>query len=256
MRPPLATLLLLALTTLAPGCGPLIITQRSLDSLREHPRFEWTAADSNGCIIYSERGSESASALPEIAAKAAAARELILRGLELDTYDPTLSIFVIDTRERMRTLIGRETNGVGFHISNAVCLVWPRTGSSGLRHEIAHVVAMNAWGVPERWINEGLAVHLTGQWIGENIDATAAALHDRGELPSLDDLTRRFNSIPSEVGYPAAGSLVGFIEAQSGLDGVRAVWGGGRRSLGAVTGMSTEELEDAWLGRLHARDMR
>jgi hypothetical protein len=256
MRPLLAALLLIVIATNAPGCGTLIVTQRSMASLRDHPRFEWTALESDGCVVYAEPGSDPASDLPEIAGSAAAAREVILNGLNLDNYNATISIFVVDTRERMRTLIGRETNGVGFHTANAVCLVWPRTGSSGLRHEIAHVVAMNAWGVPERWINEGLAVHLTGEWIGDDIDAAAALLHDRGQLPSLDALTRRFNSLPSEVAYPAAGSFVGLLAATGGIEAVHDVWRGGRRSLEPVTGMSLIELEAAWFARLEAHRTR
>jgi hypothetical protein len=185
------------------GCGSLIVMQKSVEDLRDQRGFTWVAHETDEFAIFAEGMSPAADKLPMIAASAIESKQHILTALDLSAYEHKVSIFLVDSRERMRELIGRETNATGFHTTNAVCLVWARSGTSGLRHEMTHIIAMNAWGVPERWVNEGVAVDVTGLWVGQNVDATCRILRDRGELPSLDKLIDNFNQLQIRPETPA-----------------------------------------------------
>ena len=111
---------------------------------------------------------------------------------------------------------------------------------------------MNTWGVPRRWINEGLAVYAAGQWSGHDTHALCRYLQEQGQLPSLQDLMRRFAKLPGLVSYPAAGSFMRYLYETHGLETVKAVWR--RDALDEATGMSVEELDVAWRSVLASAD--
>lgn len=232
------------------GCGSLIVTQRSVEDLRDRRGFTWATHESDAFTIYAEDGLATRAELPAIADAAAESKRTVLSALDLEVYEPRISVFLVSSRDRMRDLIGRRTNATGYHASNSLCIVWTLSGRSGLRHEMVHVIAMNEWGIPERWLNEGLAVDAAGPWIGRDVDAVCRILRERGELPTLQDLTRRFDKLPSAVSYPAVGSFVRFLRDSYGIETVREIWTEGRRSLTSSTGRPTEELESAWLTRV------
>lgn len=254
MSSPRTLSLLLAAVPLLASCGSLIVLQRSVDSLRSQSGFQWTRSEIDGFAIYAEPGSESASELEVIAEASVRARDRVLEYAGASAYAPLVSVFAVDSRDRMRDLIGRRTNATGFYSSNAICLVWPRTGRSGLTHELTHLVTMGLWGVPDRWVNEGVAVDATGPWHGHDTDAVCKVLRRNGRLPSLNELTRRFGSVPSAQSYPAVGSFIRFLREQYGKDALRRVWDEGRSALPDVTEVDIERLEALWLARVDAAD--
>jgi hypothetical protein len=236
------------------GCGSLIVTQQSVDDLAGRRGFTWNTSEIDGFVIYVEPDSVAEDDLQAIESDALSARRRVLAYLEEPTYERTVSIFVVDTLDRMEALVGRRSNATGYHTSDAICLVWGETRRVGATHELLHVVAMNRWGVPERWINEGMAVDASGPWLGLDVDAVCKHLRSRDELPSLKDITQRFGRLPPLASYPAAGSFVRFLRETYGLDTVRIVWNGGRRSLTTATGTRLEALEAAWLERVDGAD--
>ncbi len=246
-----ASVVLLALIN---GCGSLIVTSRSVESLRETPGFSWTEARTDGFIIYADRGGVSADSVDRIAQQVVISKSQVLLYMSLQEYPPTVAVFAVDTRQRMQDLIGRRTNATGFFDSNVLCLVWPRSGGDGLTHELTHVVAMNVWGVPQRWINEGVAVDATGDWIGRDLHNISESLRKQGELPTLRKLIRQFDSVPSARSYPAVGSFVRFVRETYGIDAVRQIWDGGYRAIPEATGFSEMQVETQWLAMLHESD--
>ncbi len=229
------------------GCGSLIVTQRSVDSLADSSGFTWEMHESDGLVLYVEAGSAAAGTIETLATDASSARRRVLAYLQEAAYKPTVSIFVVGDRDRMKDLVGRRSNGTGYYRSNAVCLVGTDGIRHGATHELLHVIAMNLWGVPARWINEGAAVDATGPWQGYDVHAVCKQLRADDALPSLRDMTRRFDRLPSLVKYPAAGSFVRYMRNNYGLDSVRRVWHDGRRVLPDITGMELDTLEAAWL---------
>lgn len=82
-------------------------------------------------------------------------------------------------------------------------------------HELVHAVA-GGLGDPGRFFHEGLAVALgdEGRWGGRPVDALArrqAATVDRKQL------VKSFDSLPSDVAYPVAGSFVKHLIDRDGL---------------------------------------
>ena len=236
------------------GCGSLIVTQKSVESLEVRRGFTWETHELDGFVIYVEPGSVASQNRDAIADEGRTAREHVLAYLQEPVYEPTVSMFIVDSRDRMKDLVGRRSNGTGYYTSNAVCVVRSDEMRSITTHELLHVVAMNLWDVPERWVNEGMAVDATGAWHGHDPDAVCKVLRDRGELPSLQDLTRRFNGLPGLASYPAAGSFVGYLRNTYGLVTVRQVWDGGRRELLDATGLDLDALEAAWFDVVERAD--
>lgn len=253
-RPIAAALVVCALAGLG-GCESLIATQKSLADLEDRRGFTWeTHDDADGFVIHVEPESTASRNVEAVAANARHAKERVLRYLDETDYAPTVSIFAVEDRDRMEDLIGRRTNATAYHASNALCLIWSGSGRASATHELLHVVAMNTWGVPDRWVNEGAAVDATGPWRGHDLHAVCKRRRADGTLPSLSDITRRFNALPSTDSYPAAGSFIRYLRETYGLATLRAVWDGGDRVLPEVTGLDLAALEAAWLDVVEQAD--
>ena len=240
----------------ASGCGSLIVTQKSVEALEGRRGFTWTTHEVDDFVIYVEAGSDASRETDAIAADARSARVTVLRYLQEPLFEPTVSLFVVDSRDRMQDLIGRRSQATAYYTSNAICYVWSNALKVGATHELLHIVAMNLWGVPERWINEGAAVDARGRWLGHDVHAVCKHLRAGGDLPSLPDITRRFEKLPGLASYPAAGSFVRYLRETYGLAAVRAVWDGGRRALPEATGVDLGTLESAWLDVVEQADAR
>ncbi len=249
------TTVVTALVLALPGCGSLIVTQQSVESLADRGGFTWERHELDGFVLYVETGSAASENTSKLGTDAIAARQHVLSYLQVGPYEPTVSIFVVGDRDRMKDLVGRRSNGTGYYTSNAVCLVGTDGIRHGATHELLHVIAMNLFGVPERWVNEGAAVDATGPWQGYDVHAVCKHLRADGALPSLRDMTRRFDKLPGLVKYPASGSFVRYLRNTYGIDSVLRVWDAGRRVLPDVTGMDLAALEAAWLEVVEQSDV-
>lgn len=232
------------------SCGSLIVMSKDYDDLVDHAGFNWITATGQRVVTHVEPDSATARDIDAITRATERARSDLLIALEMQDDGREVRVFALDSRERMQELIGRKTNATAYHEAASVCIVWPRAGAPGLKHELAHVITMSAWGVPERWVNEGLAVDLTGQWAGLDLNSVCKQLRQRGELPELQQLIGSFNRLPSAVSYPAAGSFVRFIREQYGLLTVRRIWERGRAALEDVDAGGIDALESSWIAQI------
>ena len=82
-------------------------------------------------------------------------------------------------------------------------------------HELVHAVA-GGLGDPGRFFHEGLAVALgdEGRWDGRAVDALVGAL---AATVDRKQLVKSFDSLPSAVAYPVAGSFVKHLIDREGL---------------------------------------
>ena len=237
------------------GCGQIMLSQPSAESLAARGGFQWQTSHTAHFDIHVESGSPVALQIEAIELDAEASRRHVLDVLDADGYPSRISIFVVGSRPRMAALIGWETNGTAFHETNTMCIVVTDCIRIRATHELLHVVATNLWGVPQRWINEGLAVYAAGTWHGHDLHALCRFLHRRGDLPGLADLTGRFKRLPDRESYPAVGSFVRDLAETHGVEAVKTVWEGGARALPVATGLSVAELEAQWIAFLaHADD--
>ena len=161
------------------GCGQIMLGQPSADSLAARSGFQWQAAHTTHFDIHVESGSSAAMQIEAIKLDAEASRRHVLEVIDADGYPSRVSIFVVRSRPRMAALIGWETNGTAFHETNTMCVVVTDRIPIRATHELLHVVAMNLWGVPQRWINEGLAVYAAGSWHGHDLHALSPSLPPR-----------------------------------------------------------------------------
>lgn len=234
------------------GCGSLIVIAPEAEALERRSGFAWESMTVEGYDIFLEAGPVAADQRGTIADAAQRGRRQVLRYLDLEGDVPTVSLFVVADRSRLAALIGRETSGTGFYETDVLCIVSDGDTLSLITHELLHVVAMNAWGVPERWINEGAAVDADTMLRGVDVHASCRRLDERGELPALRDLIRRFDRYPSSISYRAAGSFVRWLREAHGHAALRSTWSGGAAALPEVTGMDLDAIEAAWLSAIDA----
>lgn len=129
------------------------------------------------------------------------------------------------------------------------------------RHELVHLLTRTV-GRPESvLLGEGLAVHLTGDWQGRDLDAWVRQYHAEGRLPRLDELVdlTSFRRLDEGVAYPVAGSFVRWLVGYRGLSFVKSIypaWGAHpdpdrfRERVQELYGASLPELERRWLTSL------
>ncbi|MFT5686991.1 MAG: hypothetical protein ACI8RZ_007948 [Myxococcota bacterium] len=128
-----------------------------------------------------------------------------------------------------------------------------------LDHELAHVLLGQAFGarsVP-RWLQEGVAQLVAREYTSAITDRIGQGMFGDNLIP-LDELTRGFPADPirARLAYAQSADLVAFINNQAGPEALGILireMASGRAfgaSLKVATGMTTDELEGAWLSRL------
>ena len=250
MRP----LLAVALVLLLPGCGLIQLSQPSSSELVARRGFDWRTDSTAQFAFYYEAHSPAEQRLDQIKRDAEASLAHILELLDVQSYDRPLHLFLVSSRERMRQLVGRETNGTAFFRTGVLAFIISEDQTLSARHELLHVVAMNLWGVPEPWLNEGLAVYASGRWHGYELHALAHHLDDQAHLIPLDELVDRFRRHDDLIAYPEAGSLVKHVYERHGLETVRTLWARGVSAMMEATGGSLAALEAEWLTVVRAVD--
>lgn len=127
-----------------------------------------------------------------------------------------------------------------------------------LRHELAHLIVYEKLGpgVP-RWFDEGYASFAAGEWGREELFATSVGLVWRG-LPTLAGLDSGFYSGAERaqrsyaLAHRAVAELAG-LDRERGLALLFGHWereGTFERALRRAHGMSSEEFEKYWRGRI------
>lgn len=215
------------------------------------PGFAWATIDMPGWRVYLDTADATPRVRTRVAGLLDSSRASVTRALGLAETRDTVSVFLVPSRARMRDLVGRESNGTAFPNTNTLVLVLFPSGWIGAQHELLHLMAMRAWGVPERWLNEGLAVSLEGQWHGYPLHALAHHLQTSGRLPTARALTDRFDQLDDLITYPAAGSFVEFLLEAYGRESLRRLW----RREGDWTGIygkSLAALEAEWMAVVRA----
>jgi hypothetical protein len=117
------------------------------------------------------------------------------------------------------------------------------------RHEVMHVAATVAWGIPAapwEWINEGLATYAPGECAGAGIHSLASALVESGSADPLHRLIDEFRRLDEVNAYLQSASVVGYIREVFGIEALRSIWQDGPAVLPVVTGMDLDDLERVW----------
>lgn len=217
----------------------------------QRPGFAWEALEVPGWRVYLDTTTEPHLPKTRLPGILDSARIAVLIALGIPSLPETITVFVVPSRARMKALVGREVNGTAFSRTNTICVVLFPSGWVGVQHELLHIVAMQVWGVPDRWLNEGLAVAVNGNWHGYPLHALAHHLQTAGQLPSVEVLLHGFNQTDDLLTYPAAGSFVLFLLERSGRESLRRLWGG-TDSWANIYAKSSTALEAEWLAVVKA----
>lgn len=230
----------------------LLYGQKTYRELLENKNFQWLADSSSiGLITYYQRDSWAHQRSEKV-------REIVLRHLnsvksfvDAQSYPASVHLFIVESREDMKLLVGHETNGSAFYETNTITgIASDKINSIYSHHELFHVVAMNVWGVPEVWLNEGMAVYADNAWHGRDLHQLTKYLVDNNRYVSLRKIVSAFRKADHLVSYPLAGSFVKYLDEQYGREALIRIWKGKANDLKKITGKSLKQLESDWLSMI------
>jgi hypothetical protein len=149
--------------------------------------------------------------------------------------DPRATVLVTRSRTRFAGLVPKQGKGLYTQLradGGVIVLVRNDSVRAYSRHEVMHLVAFSGWGSPRGgwWLAEGLATFADG-----TCQHTTIAAVGRDRLRAQPSLTatalqRRFLELwraDRAMAYVLAGTLVDYLWATRGREGVRRLWQGG-----------------------------
>jgi hypothetical protein len=222
-----------ASTTRAQTQDTAVLRAPTLDALMHTPGPRWTNAKSRHFEIYHERPvSEEARARMLDSLEVAWTGAVALLGAT--TIDETRTpVFVTRSRTRFGRLVPPAAKGLTTSLDDGrdvILLVHNDSVRAMTRHEVMHVVARRAWGLGrEPWLIEGLATFADGRCQGSTIRAVGRDLLARRPSVIANDVLARFEPLRRSdraAAYVLAGTLVDYLWAERGREGVRRIWQG------------------------------
>lgn len=226
--------------------------QKRLDNLRNNSNFVWVVDSLKmDLTIYYEKNSYADKNSDVLKKRVQQHLTNTLNFIGVDTYDKPIHYFLLEDRERMKLLVGYETNGNANPKNNFVTAIYSETIKSVYsNHELFHLIAMNLWGYPETWINEGMAVYSDNAWNGYNLHQLSKYLIDNDKFVSIDRIAKRLRKYDSMITYPLLGSFAKFIDETYGRETIKIIWSNGRKKTKKHLGKSLGDLENEWLEML------
>jgi hypothetical protein len=239
----------LILTILILFIGQGLFGQISYSRLLENKNFNWlTDSSSQELTIYYQPDSWADKNIENVRQRVTNHFNSVKSFVDIRSYNQRLHLFIVESRGQMKLLVGHETNGSAFYKTNTVTgIASEKSNSIYSNHELFHVVAMNLWGVPDIWINEGMAVYSDNKWHGHDLHQLAKYLADNNRLVSLDRLLKDFRKVDDLISYPLTGSFVKYLDETYGRDTVIMIWKSKAKNLKKLTGKTIKELETDWL---------
>jgi hypothetical protein len=226
----------------------------SVKDLVNKKGFAWKSEETTNFRFYFEPGTLGEKHIDELKENAEQSRIRVLGFLGEKRYEKRVTIFILDSRAKMKALIGKEINGVGLPKILSLLYVFSETINASGAHELCHVLAKNLWGNADDWINEGLAVYSDGVWRRYQLDDLAKHLLLKSKLIPLEEILKHFDKYPELITYPEIGSFVKFLYEKYGMNAVREIWKQDASAIPRVTGRSLNDLEKDWFEVLARAD--
>lgn len=226
--------------------------QKRLNSFINNSNFEWVVDSLEiNLTIYYEKDSYAEKNIVVLRKRIQQHLTNTLNFIGVDTYDKPIHYFLLEDRERMKHLVGYETNGNASPKNNFVTAIFSENIKSVYsNHELFHLIAMNLWGYPETWINEGMAVYSDNAWNGYNLHQLSKYLIDNEKFVSIDRIAKRLRKYDSMITYPLLGSFAKFIDETYGRETIKIIWSNGRKKTKKHLDKSLGDLENEWLEML------
>lgn len=228
----------------------------SADKLLKLPGFTWKSVVTQHLRLHFEPSTLAETRIEDLKRWQEKAFVRNLQLLKVADYPFQTDIFIVASRERMKRLIGEETNDIAFPATMVTCFVFNERINASGSHELMHVMAGNAWGRKFKpWLNEGFAAFSDDIWYGYPLHDLNKYLLLRGKLIPLEKLIEDFWDYSDSVSYPQAGSFVKYLYEQYGAERIKDLWKNGTtKDLKRVLGKEVSILEKEWHSRLMEAD--
>jgi hypothetical protein len=248
----------LILTLLILFLGQGLFGQISYTRLLENKKFKWLAdSSSQELTIYYQVDGWTSKMIETVKQRVINHFNSVKSFVDIKSYDKRIHLFIVESREQMKQLVGHETNGSAFYKGNTVTgVASEKINSIYSNHELFHVVAMNLWGVPDIWVNEGMAVYSDNKWHGYDLFQLTKYLVDNDRYVSLNKLIKNFRKVDDLISYPLTGSFVKYVDETYGRETLIRIWKSKTKYLRRLTGRTIKELEGDWLAKIRAIDYK
>jgi hypothetical protein len=217
-----------------------------------HGSFSWNCERNDHFQLCFDSQLQDRTDRKAAARNAETARKHVLRLAGVTRYRPTIHVFFLPSRARMKELIGYDGEGRSRPAEHAVfSVVGPY---DDLTHEMSHEILSNLWGAAEHWIEEGFA---TWAYKGAFAAMECRRMMDNGVLIPLSDLVRpewEPTQFSADITYPELAGFVSFLRDRYGADRLKSVWRGGAGSVAKVYGKGVPDLEEEWHAALRDVD--
>jgi len=253
MRPELCVAAIL----IAAGCpaaahpGSTDGDRAAIEQYLKHPGFTWRCQRSRHFEFCYDPKLETDPNLRAVRKGAEEARAHILRLAAASRYQPRIHVFFLESRARMKELIGYDGEGRARPTHHVIFFV-PTPVRPDLTHELCHEIVSNLWGAAEPWIEEGLATYAAqGGFHHESQEWLAS-----GRLLPLEKLVNPGwdpTQYSPDITYGELADFVEYLKNTYGLDGIRSIWRSGSQAIPAVLGKSLAELEADWRAALRSQ---
>jgi len=198
--------------------------------------------------------SDAAGVLPQLSDSIVHARQKALVFLEtVDTLP--IEIFLVSSRQEMEEAVGRPIGGMVRPGERTAVLLYNRSYSPFMAHELTHLFMLYHWGPARngRWIVEGAAALVSGDCQGHSIAALVKGLQEDGRLQHWPEFVGDFDRLDEVAANLQAASMVEFVWSRSGITAVRDLWASaGWSEVERALGEPVARLEAEWLQRVHA----
>ena len=254
MRPELvvaAILIAAGHSTAAPPQGNPAADRLAIEQYLKHPGFAWRCQHSGHFEVCFDPKLAGDPNLLAARQGAEAARAHILRLAAAPRYEPLIRVFFLESRARMKELIGYDGEGRARPTHHVILFV-PTPVRPDLTHELCHEIVSNLWGAAEPWIEEGLATYAAqGGFHRENQEWLASdRLLPLAKLVNPDWDPSQYSP---DITYPELAGFVEYLKNTYGIDGIQRIWRSGSPAISAVFGRSLTELEADWHTALRRR---
>jgi hypothetical protein len=246
MRPELfvAAILIAAGCPVAAQTGKAGDDRSAIQQYLKHPGFTWQCQRSGHFEFCYDPKIGTDPNLLAVRKGAEKARTHILRLAAAPRYQPLIHVFFLESRARMKELIGYDGEGRARPTHHVIFFV-PTPVRPDLTHELCHEILSNLWGAAEPWIEEGLATYAaqggfhreSQQWLATGRMLPLEKLVNPGWEPT---------QYSPDITYGELADFVEYLKNAYGLDGIHRVWLSGSQAIPAVFGKTLSELEADW----------
>jgi hypothetical protein len=220
----------------------------TVEDLIKRKGFSWRSAVTKHLRLYFEPGTLAEARIEQLKLRQEQAFERNETLLGTDSYPYSTDLFSVESRERMKELVGDRTYGVAYPTTKVACIVYSEKSDASGSHELMHLMSGNAWGTKFKpWINEGFAVYADDNWHGHRLHDLNRYFLKKKKLISLKDLIGDFKGQAHMLSYPQAARFVKFFYDRFGVEKVRQIWSdASAKGLKRVTGEDLASLESSW----------